>query len=397
MALITQIKNIVNDAVEDALGKNSTLSDLDSSDIVSLGKAISNYDAYEQFFGALANRIAKTVYFIRVYSANDRSILRDEHEYGAFIQKVYYTMPDAVDNPVYNVASESQGVYSYTQHSPYGVTATVAVQSLIYGGQGTWSIEIMRPVEAIKTAFLSEADMMSFIDGIYIAVENSFALEQERMVALAANTAMAHAINSGLSRNLLSEYNTANPNATLTVAQALASADFLRFASKEIKDTIEHMGSMSTLFNAQGYATFTSKENLVVEMLAQFENALDTYLMSDTFHNEMVALPKHEKVQYWQGSGSSFDFDDTSTIDVIHDDFIVAVTNPTGEIKQSGIICFLHDVENVAAYFGNRRTWEVYNGRDDIVNHGEQARKGFAVDTYANSFVFYIEAESAGS
>lgn len=393
MALITQIKSIVNDAVEDAIGKNSTLSDLDSSDIVSLGKAISNMDAYEQFFGALANRIAKTVYFIRVYSANDRSILRDEHEYGAFIQKVYYMMSEAVDNPVYNVASESQGVYTYTQHSPYAINNTVEVQCLIYGGQGTWSIEIMRPVEAIKTAFLSESDMMSFIDGIYVSIENSFAIEQERIVSLAANTAMAHALRSGLSRNLLSEYNTANPNATLTVAQALTSADFLRFASKEIKDTIEHMTSMSTLFNSQGYATFTSKDNLVVEMLSQFENALDSYLMSDTFHNELVALPKHEKVQYWQGSGSSFDFDDTSSIDIIHDDFVVAVTNPTGEIKQSGIICFLHDVENVAAYFGNRRSWEVYNERDDVVNHGEQARKGFAVDTYANSFVFYIEEE----
>ena len=393
MALIKQIKDIVNDAVEDALGKNSTLSDLESTDIVSMGKAISAYDAYEQFFGALANRIAKTVYFIRVYSANDRSILRDEHEYGAFIQKVYYTMPEAVDNPVYNVASESLGVYSYTQHSPYAVNNTVPVSCLIYGGQGTWSIEIMRPVEAIKTAFLSEAEMMSFIDGIYIAIENSFALEQERMVALAANTAMAHAINSGLSRNLLAEYNTLFPNATLTVSEAMVSADFLRFASKEIKDTIGHMGAMSTLFNSQGYATFTSKENLVVEMLEQFENALDTYLKSDTFHDEMVALPKHEKVQYWQGSGSAFAFADTSSIDVIHDDFIVAVTNPTGEIKQSGIICFLHDVENVACYFGNRRSWEVYNERDDVVNHGEQARKGFAVDTYANSMVFYIEDE----
>lgn len=396
MALITQIKNIVNDAVSDALGANASsgINDLDSSDLVSLGKALSSFDAYEQFFGALANRIVKTVYFIRVYEANDRSILRDEHEYGAFIQKVYYTMPEAVDNPVYNVASESQGVYSYTQHSPYGITNTVAVQSLVYGGQGTWSIEIMRPIEAIKTAFLSEAAMMSFIDGIYIAVENSFNLEEERMVALACNTAIAHALNSGLARNLLDEYNTLNPNATLTVAECLQSADFLRFASKEIKDTIDHMESMSTLFNSQGYATFTSRDNLVVEMLSQFENAFDTYLMSDTFHNDMVALPRHNKVPYWQGSGKTFAFDDTSSIDIINEKFEVAVTNPTGEITQSGIICFLHDIENVAAYFGNRRSWEVVNPRDDVVNHGEQARKGFAVDTYANSFVFYIEDTS---
>lgn len=47
MALISQIKNLVNDAVEDALGKNASLTNLDTTDLVSLGKAISNYDAYE--------------------------------------------------------------------------------------------------------------------------------------------------------------------------------------------------------------------------------------------------------------------------------------------------------------------------------------------------------------
>ena len=398
MALITQIKSIVNDAVEDALGKNSTLSDLDSTDLVSLGKAISSFDAYENFYRSLVNRIAKTVYFIRTYQGKDRKILRDEHEYGAFIQKVYYTMPEAVDNPEFTTVAwaGSPATPTYSQADPYGVTTVVGINALIYGGQGTWSIEIMRPISQIKSAFLDESSMMAFIDGIYIAIDNSFKMEEERLVALAANTAMAHAIKNGLARNLLAEYNTNNSSNTLTVAQALESADFLRFASKEIADTIEHMSGMSTLFNAQGYATFTDKDNLVVEMLAQFENAVNMYLRSDTFHDELVALPNHDKVDYWQGSGSSFAFDDTSSIDVIHDDFIVAVTNPTGEIKQSGIICFLHDIENVAAYFGERYTWETVNPRARVLNHGEQARKGFAVDTYANSFVFYIEEETQG-
>lgn len=393
MALITQIKNLVNDAVEDALGVNATLNDLDTTDIVSMGKAISNYDAYEGFYGSLVNRIVKTIYAIRVYEGRSRSILRDEHEYGAFIQKVYYDMPDAVDNPAYTVVSvdAGTGARTYSQANPYNVTNVVAVSSLIYGGKGTWSIEIMRPINQIKSAFLDEASMMSFIDGIYIAVENAFNLEQERLVALAADTAIAHALNAGLARNLLAEYNTLFPNNTLTVSEAMVSADFLRFASKEIKDTIGHMGTMSTVFNAQHYKTFTPKDKLVVEMLEQFENAVDTYLKSDTFHDELVALPNHEKVQFWQGSGQTFAFDDTSSIDIIHDDFIVAVTNPTGEIKQSGIICFLHDVDNVAAYFGDRYTWEEVNKRARVVNHGEQAEKGFAVDTYMNSFVFYIE------
>lgn len=383
--MVKQIYSLVNDAVADALGKNAGVTNIETTDIVSLGKAISSYNAYENFFGSLVNRIAKTVYFVRVYEGKSRSVLRDEHEYGAFIQKVYYDLPEAVENPAWNVAtwSGTPPTATYSQESPYDVDTVVGIKALIYGGQGTWSIEIMRPIEQIKTAFLDDASMMSFIDGIYVAVENSFKLDEERLIALAVNTSMANAIHAGLARNLLTEYNTSH-TPTLTVAQAMESADFLRFASKEIKDTIGHMGTMSTIFNAQAHPTFTDKEHLVVEMLEQFENAVDTYLKSDTFHDELVALPNHEKVQYWQSSGKTFAFADTSKINISHDDI--------GDVEQGGIICFLHDTENVAAYFGERYSWEQVNPRSRVVNHGEQARKGFAVDTYANSYVFYIAA-----
>lgn len=397
MALITQIKNLVNDAVADALGENNSITSLDTTNIVSLGDAIAQFDAYEGFYGSLVNRIAKTVYMVRSYEPDSRSVLRDEHEYGAFVQKVYYDLPDAVDNPAYDVVTVdgTTGARTYSQASPYGVTNVVGIQALIYGGQGTWSIEVMRPIEQIESAFLSESAMAGFIDGIYMTIENSYKLQQERIEAEAVNTAMAHAINKGLARNLLAEYNTNNPNDTLTVAQALVSADFLRFASKEIGDTIDHMEKMSTLFNSQGYATFTPREKLVVEMLSQFENAFTTYLSSDTFHDEMVALPKHNKVAYWQTSGKTWAFADTSSISVAHDYLEEEnASNTDSEIEQSGIICFLHDVENVAAYFGKRRTWEKVNERADVMNHGEQARIGYAVDTFANSFVFYIAASN---
>ena len=391
--LVTQVKNLINDAVEDALGKNSTLSELDTTDVVSMGKAISQYDAYEGFYGSLVNRIVRTIYFVRTYEGNTRKILRDEHVFGAFVQKVYYKLPDAVDNPAFDVVTVDPitGDRTYSQASPYGVTAVVETSSLIYGGQGTWSIEIVRPEEQIKTAFLDDASMMSFIDGIYLQVENAFKLEEERLVATAVNTAIASALNGGKARNLLAEYNTANPNATLTVAECLTSAEFLKYASKEINDTITYMQSMSTLFNVAGYNTFTDKENLVVEMLKAFASASDMYLQADTFHNELTALPGFETVPYWQGSGSAFAFNDVSKIDIVHDDFISA-TNLTGEIEQGGIICFLHDIENVAAYFGERHTWELWNPRARVMNHGEQARKGYAVDNNANSFVFYIAA-----
>lgn len=382
---VKQISNIVNDSVKDALGKVDGVTKLNSSDIVSLGKAIANFNAYEGFFGSLVNRLVKTVYFIRTYEGSSRSVLRDEHEYGAFVQKVYYEMPDAVDNPTWAIPDGS-GVYNQT--SPYDVKNVVGVSALIFGGKGTWSLEIVRPVEQIKTAFTDPSSMSAFIEGIYLAIENAFKLEEERLVALAVNTAMADAISGGKSRNLLLEYNT-KMGTQLTVAQALTTADFLRFASMEINRTVNNMGVMSTAYNKAGYSTFTSKENMVVEMLSQFASASDMYLQSDTFHNELTKLPNYESVPFWQSSGKSFAFDDCSKISIINDD-LISTENQTGEVTQSGIICFIHDVENVACYFGNRRSWELFNPRSEVMIHGEKAEKGFAVDGHANAVVFYM-------
>ena len=382
---VKQISNIVNDSVKDALGKVDGVTKLNSSDIVSLGKAIANFNAYEGFFGSLVNRLVKTVYFIRTYEGSSRSVLRDEHEYGAFVQKVYYEMPDAVDNPTWAIPDGS-GVYNQT--SPYDVKNVVGVSALIFGGKGTWSLEIVRPVEQIKTAFTDPSSMSAFIEGIYLAIENAFKLEEERLVALAVNTAMADAISGGKSRNLLLEYNT-KMGTQLTVAQALTTADFLRFASMEINRTVNNMGVMSTAYNKAGYSTFTSKENMVVEMLSQFASASDMYLQSDTFHNELTKLPNYESVPFWQSSGKSFAFDDCSKISIINDD-LISTENQTGEVTQRGIICFIHDVENVACYFGNRRSWELFNPRSEVMIHGEKAEKGFAVDGHANAVVFYM-------
>ena len=393
MAYIAQqIKTLLNDVIEDLTGQSAAIQDIDTTDLVSMGKAISSMELLEGWYGKLVNRLAKTVYFVRVYDPKRaRSILRDEHEYGAFVQKVYYTAPDFVDNPEYGIPSSG----SYTQHSPYDVSAVVAVDAKIFGGQGTFALEIIRPVDQIRSAFLSDSEMMRFIDGIYLTIENKLKLAEEALVSTAVCTAMAADINGGNVRNLLTEYNTLHEDDTgfeaLTAAQALTDADFLKFASKEINQLISYMEDMSTAYNVNGYMTFTDRDNLVVEMLADAAAAFDTYASADTFHNELIALPRYEKVNKWQFTGQSGKgFDNLSSIDIIHDDF-KSVTNVTGEIAETGIIAFVHDIEHVAAYFGHRRSWEKYNERDDIYIHGETARKGYAVDLNANGMVFIVK------
>ena len=362
------------------------MTELDSTDLVSLGKKIDAYDAYEGFYKSLVNRLVKTVYFVRTYEGSRRSVLRDEHEFGAFVQKVYYKMPDAVPNPTWDIPQED----TYGQASPYDVEGTVAVSSIVFGGKGTWSIEIIRPVEQIKSAFLDNASMMRFIDGIYLVIENAFKVQEEKITALAVNTAMAQSLNAGISRNLLKEYNDNHADAPIdSISDAMESPAFLKYASMEINRTIDNMKVMSTVYNAAGYETFTDKENLVVEMLSHFASASDMYLQADTFHNELTKLPNFEKVPYWQASGKDFGIDECSAIKIKHTDLITE-SNETGVVEQGGIICFVHDIENVACYFGNRRTWEMFNPRSEVMIHGEKTEKGYAVDDHANAVVFYM-------
>ena len=391
-----QIKTLLNDVIEDLTGNSASIQGIDTTDLVSMGKAISSMELLEGWYGKLINRLAKTVYFIRVYNPDrQRSILRDEHEYGAFVQKVYYTAPAIDDNPEYEIPSYSGStITGYSQSSPYDVSAVVAVDAKIFGGQGTFALEIVRPVDQIRSAFLSDAEMMRFIDGIYLAIENKMKLAEEALVSTAVCTAMAADVNGGNVRNLLTEYNTLHAEETgfvaLTASQAMTDADFLRFASKEINQTVEYMQDMSEAFNVGNYLTFTDRENLVVEVLTDAAAAFDSYLYSDTFHDDLVALPRFEKVNKWQFTGQTGGgFANVSKIKVIHDDF-KTLDNPTGTIAQDGIIAFVHDIEHVAAYFGHRRSWEKYNERDDVYIHGETARKGYAVDLNANGMVFVV-------
>ena len=393
--LAKQIASILNDVIEDMTGQSSTQQTISTTDIVSMGKDIANLNLTEGFFGSLINRLAKTVYFVRNYDGKGtRGILRDEHEFGAFVQKVYYTAPDLENNSEYGIPQYTSGAISgYQQSSPYDVDVTVAVTAKIFSAQGTYELSIVRPVDQIRTAFLSNAEMIRFIDGIYLTIENKMKLAEEALVSTAITTAMAMDINGGKVRNLLTEYNTLYPDAAITDEEvAMTDPDFLKYAAKQINQTVGYMQDMSEAYNVGRYMTFTDRDNMRLEMLQDFASSLDTYLYSDTFHKDLVELKGFEKWNKWAWTGNAGgSFATNSAIKVQHDDFIVAVTNPTGVIAQDGIVAFVHDVEHVAAYFGHRRSWEVYNPKDDVYVHGETARKGYAVDPNANGVVFIVK------
>lgn len=379
MANVNQIYSMVNDAASEALGK-SAITAKDTGTLVSLGNQVFSSDTNkEQFYKSLTDRIGRTVIAVREYAAKNRAVKRDELEWGAIYQKISYKWKNATSNASWNTE---------TQADPFDVAiGTEAVQKL-FSVIGTYSYEDSIPDYQLFTAFTNASAMGAYISGIYTNMKNALEVADENLANLAVSTNIAGVLKKGKEtqkRNLLAEYKTLSGDTNITVATALTNTNFIKYATREIKTVIDNMTQMSTLYNAEtDIPRHTPSDKAVVEILGLFASASDTYLQADTYHKELVALPNYEKVVYWQGSGTGFDFEDVSKINITNSNIDAA------PVEQGGILAFVHDVDSCASIIYRRRSHSIYNPRAERFNIFEKADKGYAVDLSENAVVFYI-------
>lgn len=383
---IAQIPSIVTDAYNDAVGKNSTVAAIDTTNFVDCGSQLSDFDLLDGWYGSLAKRIIKVLFFAKEYNADTRRILRDENTYGAFIEKLYTIAPDAVDNPTWKYAPNST-TRKITQVSPYALDDTLQVKSVIFGKSGTWSYEFVMPMEQLKKAWQTPAEMIGFIDSQFIAVRNKIEKAREALESAAVNTSIAKCLAVGNCINLLGEYVAETGDSSITdMDDFLVSAACLKNANKNIKKTLKAMKKLSVRFNAERYENFSTDDSLVFEALSDYAAASEFYLESSMYHRDLVQLPGYHEVESWMYTGDQplADVDDTSLVSVENDQI---AADP---IVQSGVVAFAHDIENIAAYFGDEYQWEEPNRRQRVSNVGFQYEKGYAVNNFENAVVFYI-------
>ena len=380
---VTNIPSIVTDAFNDAVGKSAAITKIDSTNFVDCGRQLSDFDLLDGWYGSLCKRIIKVLFFAKYYNADTRRILRDENTFGGFVEKLYTIAPDAVNNPVWQYAPNSD-TRKITQVSPYGLDDTLQVKSVIYGEEGTWAYEFVQPMIQLKKAWQTPAEMVGFIDSTFIPVRNKIEAAKESVIAAAVNTSIAKSLSTGHATNLLGEYVAATGDTSITsLGDFLVSKNALKFGNKVIATYIKLMEKLSTKFNAEGYETFTSPDQLVLEVQSDYAKASEFYLESDTFHKQLVELPGFNDVAFWQFLGDTPS--ERTAINVANDQI-----NDGEAVSQAGIVAFVRDEENVAAYFGDEYEWSVPNVRQRVSNHGFQYNKGYAVDNFTNAHVFYI-------
>ena len=390
--LVTQLHTLINSVSKEILGTTAVVQE-DLANVVDLGKAIFDVTSVDNYVKKLVDHIGKVVFVNRLYAGGVPSVMMDAWEYGSVLQKVSSDMPVAT-------ANESWDLTDGTDYSP-DVFYKPSVSAKFYNSKVTFEIPLSFTEMQVKSSFSSAAQLNGFISMLVTGVENAMTVKLDALIMRTINNMVGETLYAELqvagvvdptkstvkAVNLLKLYNDtkatlAVPPAPLTAANALSSDDFIRFATYTIGLYQDRMSKVSTLFNVGGKERFTPKDMQHVVLLSDFSKASETYLLSNTFNQERVALPAHESVPFWQGSGTGYSFDDVSTINV--------KTSSGKTVDVSGIIGVIFDRGALGVSNLSRRVTTNYNAKAEFYTNFYKFDAGYYNDLNENLVVFFV-------
>ena len=384
---MTQIYDFVNEATREALGAETVVAE-DLSNIVALGDAIFNANAMDKYVKALVNRIGKVIFVNRVYGGSAPSVMMDGWEYGSVLQKVSGNLPEARVNETWELV-DGQSYDPHIFHQPKGTVVK------FYNDYVTFEIDMSFTEEQLKCSFVSASDMNGFISMLYTNVENSMTVKLDELIRRTINNFIAETIyddygsanlnsKSGAKAiNLLYLYNQTVVEADkLTTENCMSNPDFIRYAAYIIKLTHGRMRAMSQIFNVGEQPRFTPTDLSHIVLLEDFASGADIFLQSNTFHNELSALPTAETVPYWQGSGTGFGFTDVSKVNV---------TSAGGHtVNTSGILGVMFDRWALGVNNVSRKVTSQWTPNAEFFTNFYKYKAGFFNDLNENFVVFFV-------
>ena len=400
---VTQLYTLINNVTKEILGETAVVNE-DLSNVVDIGKSIFDQTSVDNYVKKLVNHIGKVIFQDRVYAGGVPSVLMDSWEFGSVLQKVSMSLPAATENESWKLVDGQE----YKQD----VFTAPKVEAKFFNSKVTFEIPMSFTELQVKESFSSREQLNGFVSMITTGVENSMTVKLDALIMRAINnmtgetlvagigsgTAGAKTLDfsktSGLAINLLKLYNDQAASADkATVANALTNYKFIKFATYTIGIYADRMSKISKLFNVGGKERFTPADMRRCVLLSDFAKAAVTYLQADIQSPEMVALPQHDAVPYWQGSGTDYQLSSTGVIDIktASGETVKVPAEGTGTGKKNAaILGVMFDRDAVGVANLDRRTTTAYNAKAEFYNNWYKMDAGYYNDLNENFVVFFI-------
>lgn len=387
-----QIYTLINGVSQEVLGETAVVNE-DLSNVVAIGKQIIDTDNIDNYVKKLVNHIGKVLFVDRVYAGSVPSLMMDSWEFGSILEKISTELPEAQENDSFNLTDGE----TYNQDVFY----QPKVEAKFFNSKVTFDIPLSFTELQVKESFSNKEQLNGFISMLFNAVENSMTVKLDALIMRTINNMTAETVINGIGDgsavadftdtsvkavNLLTVYN-AKTGKSLTAANALSDSDFIRYSTYIIGLYSDRLSKISTLFNVEGKERFTPKDKQITVLLSDFSKASETMLLSNVFNEDKLALPKHDSVPYWQGSGLDYDFDSVSKLDV--------KTSAGNTLSMSGILGVMFDRDSSGVTNLSRRVTTNYNAKAEFFTNFYKFDAGYYNDLGENFVVFFI-ADASG-
>ena len=388
---VTQIATVLNNTIMKEITGTTVVVAEDLSNIVDVGKTVLDYTAgadganMNTFVSTLIDQIGRIKFVDRTYRSQAPNIVHDSWEYGSIMMKVRAEVPDFQENTSWKLGDlDGKGISEAAELDPFVISAPTATAKF-YNSKVTYEAPITIGEIQLKQAFTSAAEMGRFIATIENRIQMKMTLSTDALIMRTINNLIGLKVQKGENVvNLLTEFNAA-AGTQLTAEQALRNTEFLRYATKTIALYKDYLKTAGTLYNDGNYVTFTPEENLKFVVLSEFAKDMETYLYSDTFHNEFVKMEGFNTVPYWQGTGTAgADFANRSKI-------IVTPAGGTDEsVTVNGVVAVMFDDQAAAVCNENYRVTSQYNARGEYTNYFYKWDSSYMNDIEENVIVFVV-------
>lgn len=394
---VEQVAEIVNESAKQQLGLDNVV-EQDLSNLVTLAQTVDelNESGLDNFVHSLIDRIGVVKFRDRPYDGAAPSVYMDSFEYGSILQKIEAERPKANENESWRL--EKGRVYEQDLYTP------PTIIQRFFNDSTTYDIPMSFAERQVKSAFSSGDQLNGFFSMIENRIHDTVTINNDGLIELTINNMIGVTLldeyrtgstlgdltaKSGVKAvNLLKLYNDEFQK-TLTKEQARLDPNFIRYACFVMSLYEKRFLKMSTLFNIGKRERFTSKDKLHIVMLDEFKKAADVFLQSSTWHDEYTKLPAAETVPYWQGSGLSYDFADTSKIAVKVKD--IGNNNTLTSVEASGILCIMFDRDALGINNYNYRVRSHVNNRAEFTNHWYKVDARYFNDENENFVVFFMQ------
>lgn len=317
---------IINAIAADVLGKNATLTAVDSSTFVSVGEMLLRGDR-TNVYNALSYVVGRTFTAVRPYKG--KFYVVDEIDaglYGQRTRKISYAEDGALSSGAFNTDLNALNLVDGRENTSTGTldSGSSATGSqweqhqktpieFFFGGSSTWQYSITRYEDQIKGAFASEDAFIAFIEGMMTEAYNDIETEKEAFRRLTVLNHISGVIDMGSSMpgssvNLTAMYN-AKFGTTYTTADLLSTylEDFLKFFVSVVKINSDMMTNRSMKYHwnpvsgAGKYLTrHTPKDRQKLVLLNPLITEAQSLVYPSIFNPEYINIENFEGVDYWQ-------------------------------------------------------------------------------------------------